>query len=201
MKNEHANQLPAFKAIRDYYQKLVPTFSEDELDALEECLLIRTIHKGDFLVKAGQVCQYVSFINKGLTRFYYTVEGKDISIGFVGEGGYTSEYESFLTRTPAVQNIGALTEVEVVDLSYEDMQMLYRKFPAFQEFGRKIAESLFIMLNQRNTALLALSPEDRYRNMIAHDFQLLQQVPQYMLASFIGVTPEHLSRIRKKISS
>ena len=100
-----------------------------------------------------------------------------------------------------MQNIGALTDVESVDLGFDDMQRLYKGYPVFQEFGRKIAEMLFIMLNQRNTALLALTPEERYRNMIVNSPLLLQQVPQYMLASFIGVTPEHLSRIRKKMSS
>jgi CRP-like cAMP-binding protein len=190
-----------FEAIRAYYRNLVPQITETELEALEACLLIRSIEKGDFIVKAGQVCQSVSFINKGMARVYYTFNGRDISIGFVGAGEYTSEYESFLTRKPAAQNIGALTDVEVVDLAFDDMQRLYNQYPVFQEFGRKICEKLFIMLNQRNTALLALSPEDRYRNMIANNTQLLQQVPQYMLASFIGVTPEHLSRIRKKMST
>ena len=189
-----------FDAIKAYYRNLVPTITEEELSVLQECLSVRHIQKGDFLVKAGQICKNVSFISKGLVRLYYTVDGKDISIGFAGEGDYTSEYESFLTRSPAAQNIGALTDVEVIDLGIDDMQRIYNQFPVFQEFGRKIAELLFIMLNRRNTALLALTPEDRYRNMIANNSRLLQQVPQYMLASYIGVTPEHLSRIRKKMS-
>jgi CRP-like cAMP-binding protein len=190
-----------FEAIRAYYKNLVPRLSVEELDALEECLLVREIPKGDFLVRAGQVCKYVSFVNKGLVRVYYTFDGKDISIGFAGTGEYTAEYESFLTRKPAAQNIGALVDTQVIDLGFEDMQRLYKQFSAFQEFGRKISEMLFVLLNQRNTALLALTPEDRYRNMIAGNPQLLQQVPQYMLASFIGVTPEHLSRIRRKMSA
>ena len=190
-----------FEAIKSYYRKLVPHISEIELEVLESCLSVRQIAKGDFLVKAGHVCHHVSFINKGLVRIYYTINGKDISVGFAGAGDYTSEYESFLTRKPAAQNIGALTNVEVVDLAFDDMQRLYKQYPVFQEFGRKIAEFLFIMLNRRNTALLATSPEDRYKNMIANNPSLLQQVPQYMLASYIGVTPEHLSRIRKKMSS
>lgn len=190
-----------FEAIRAYYKNLVPRLSDEELDALEECLLVREIPKGEFLVRAGQVCKYVSFVNKGLVRIYYTFGGKDISIAFAGTGEYTAEYESFLTRKPAAQNIGALVDTQVIDLGFDDMQRLYKQFSAFQEFGRKISEMLFVLLNQRNTALLALTPEDRYRNMIAGNPQLLQRVPQYMLASFIGVTPEHLSRIRKKMSA
>ena len=189
-----------FKEVKAYYQNLVPTITEMELAALEKCFTIRQLQKGDFLIKAGQVCRHVYFVNHGLLRIFYSFEGKDISIGFVGTGEYTSEYESFLTRQPAAQNIEALTDVEVVELGFDDVQFLYRQYPAFQEFGRKIAEMLFIMLNQRNTALLANSPEDRYRQMIENNSYLLQTVPQYMLASFIGVTPEHLSRIRKKMT-
>jgi CRP-like cAMP-binding protein len=190
-----------FEAIKAYYKNLVPRFTNEELDALEECLLVRDIPKGEFVVRAGQVCQYVSFVNRGLVRLYYTFDGKDISIGFAGAGEYTAEYESFLTRRPAAQNIEALTDTQVIDLGFNDMQRLYQQYPAFQEFGRKISEMLFVLLNQRNTALLALTPEERYRDMIAGNPQLLQQVPQYMLASFIGVTPEHLSRIRRKMSA
>jgi CRP-like cAMP-binding protein len=190
-----------FEAIKAYYHRLVPKLSEPEWEALEQCLVVKQIKKGEFLVKAGQVCNYVSFINSGLVRLYYTVDGKDISIGFARSGDYTSEYESFLMRRPAAQNIEALTDCEVIHLGYNEMQGLYKQHPNYQEFGRKIAEFLFIMLNQRNTALLVMSPEDRYRQMIHSNPELLQVVPQYMLASYIGVTPEHLSRIRKKISA
>ncbi len=189
-----------FEDVKAYYKKLVPRITETELAALEKCFTVRQLKKGDFLTKEGQVCRHVSFISKGLLRLYYSFEGKDISIGFAGSGSYTCEYQSFLTRKPASQNIEALTDAELVDLAYDDMQQLYARYASLQEFGRKIAEYLFIMLNERNTALLVLSPEERYRQMIVTNPSLLQHVPQYMLASYIGVTPEHLSRIRKKMS-
>ena len=150
------------------------------------------------MLNAKSECIFPGLFCQLIHEWFY---GKDISIGFVGAGEYTSEYESFLTQKPAAQNIGALTEVEVIDLAFDDMQRLYKLYPVFQEFGRKISEMLFIMLNQRNTALLALTPEERYTQMIQTNASLLQLVPQYMLASFIGVTPEHLSRIRRKLST
>jgi CRP-like cAMP-binding protein len=190
-----------FEAIKAYYLRLVPQLTETEWADFEQYLVVKQLQKGRFIVKAGQVCNYVSFINSGLVRLYYTVDGKDISIGFARAGDYTSEYESFLMRKAAAQNIEALTDCEVIDLAYEDMQTMYKRHSNFQEFGRKIAELLFIMLNERNTALLVLSPEERYRQMIQSNPHLLQVVPQYMLASYIGVTPEHLSRIRKKMAA
>jgi len=189
-----------FEAIRTYYKNLVPGITNEDLNALEAALVVKEIKKGEYLVKEGHVCRNVSFLNYGLLRIYYQVDGKDFSIGFVSKGDYTSEYESFLTRAPAAQNIEALADSQVVDLNYDSMQQLYKSHPVFQEFGRKIAEFLFIMLNRRNTALLVLSPEERYRQMIENNPSLMQQVPQYMLASYIGVTPEHLSRIRRKMT-
>jgi signal-transduction protein with cAMP-binding, CBS, and nucleotidyltransferase domain len=102
----------------------------------------------------------VTFINEGLVRLFYNADGKDVAIGFIGENEYTSEYESFLTRKPAAQNIDVLSDAVLIDLAYNDVQQLYKTYPAFQEFGRKIAERLFIMLNQRNTSLLILSPRN-----------------------------------------
>ncbi len=103
-----------FSSVKAYYKNLVPQITSSEWEALEKCLIVRQLKKGEFLVRAGQICKYVSFINSGLVRLYYSIDGKDISIGFAQQGDYTSEYESFLTRKPAAQNIEALTDVEVI---------------------------------------------------------------------------------------
>ncbi|MET0244486.1 MAG: Crp/Fnr family transcriptional regulator [Flavitalea sp.] len=189
-----------FEKIRLYYRSLVPRLTDGQLDDLCTKLIVKQVKKGEFIVRAGEVSRFVSFMNYGLARLFYTVDGKDISVAFFNPGDYIAEYESFLTRAPAQLSIEALADTEIVDLGYDDMQGLYKKHDAFQEFGRRISECLFINLNQRNTALLSLSPEDRYRHMIANQPALMQIVPQYMLASYIGVTPEHLSRIRRKMA-
>lgn len=189
-----------FEQVKTYYTTLVPGITEDDWNALEEKLTIQHLSKGDFLVRNGEVCRYVTFINKGLLRLFYLVDGREISTGFVAEENYISEYTSFLTRTPAALNIDALEDAELVQLSYEDMQKIYITHPVFEQFGRKIAELLFNMLSSQNTRLLTLPPEERYRHLIEHESFIIQRVPQYMIASFIGISPEHLSRIRRKKS-
>ncbi|RYG06512.1 MAG: Crp/Fnr family transcriptional regulator [Chitinophagaceae bacterium] len=190
-----------FDKIRQYYLSLVPRLTDAQLDVLDTKLIVRQVKKGEYIVRAGEVSRFVSFMNYGLAHLFYRIDdGKDISVAFFRDGDYIAEYESFLTRAPAQLSIEALADTEIVDLGYDDMQALYRDHDAFQEFGRRISECLFINLNQRNTALLSLSPEDRYRHMIASQPALMQLVPQYMLASYIGVTPEHLSRIRRKMA-
>lgn len=189
-----------FTQVKQYYLELIPKMSEIEWLALQEKLQIKFLQKGEILHQAGDICRYVSFINYGLVRFYYVVDGKEISTGFVPENQYVSEYESFLTQQPAPQCLDVLEDTEVIALSFNDMQHLYDEFPIFQVFGRKIAELLFIFLSRRNTMLLSLSPEAAYKSMLDNSPNLLQRIPQYMLASSLGITPEHLSRIRRKMA-
>jgi CRP-like cAMP-binding protein len=189
-----------FEKIKKYYKRLAPALTEDDLQVLEEKLTVQQLHKGDYLVRQGEVCRNVSFINFGLLRLFSIEDGKEICKGFVREDDYVSEYTSFLTQHPALENLEALEDCEVVNLSYINMQSLYKSNPVFEQFGRKIAEQLFIMLSTYNSSLLALTPEERYMIILDTQPEIIQRVPQYMIASYVGVSPEHLSRIRKKLS-
>jgi CRP-like cAMP-binding protein len=113
---------------------------------------------------------------------------------------YIAQYDSFLLQQPSAGSIDALEDCEMVNLSYADMQLLYRSHPVFQVFGRKIAEMLFIMVTSQTTRLLTMTPEERYQSVVQYQPFVIQRVPQYMIASYIGITPEHLSRLRRKMS-
>lgn len=189
-----------FDGIRQYYQELIPALSSEEWEELEKRLVIEEYPKGSMVCREGENCKGVYYINKGLARLYYTVDGREICTGFAKEGEYLSEYDSFLTQTPASQSMDVLEDTVVINLPYEKMQNLYSNYPIFNQAGRKIAEGLFILISRYNTRLLTLSPEDRYQYIIDNQYHLIQRVPQYMLASFIGISPEHLSRIRKKMT-
>ncbi|HZH66138.1 MAG TPA: Crp/Fnr family transcriptional regulator [Flavisolibacter sp.] len=190
-----------FDTIKTYYQRLVPNLHAEEWKALEQRLTIQQLKKGDCLSHQGDICRQVSFINKGLVRLFYVVDGKEICTGFVNENEYISQYDSFLTQQPSAGNIDALEDCELINLSYDAMQLLYKTHPVFETVGRKIAEMLFIMVTSQTTNLLTLTPEERYSSIIKYEPFIIQRVPQYMIASYIGITPEHLSRLRRKISS
>jgi len=189
-----------FDQIKAYYKKLVPALQEADWNELQEKLTIQQLDKGAFLTRQGEICRQVSFINKGLLRMYYQADGKEICTGFVAENEYIAQYESFLTHQPSLSAIDTLENCELINLSYDAMQAIYQSRPVFEIFGRKIAETLFIMISSQNTRLLALSPEERYLSVIEYQPFIIQRVPQYMIASFIGITPEHLSRLRKKMT-
>lgn len=189
-----------FDKIKKYYQKTLPGLQEEDWYALEERLNIQYLKKGELLTRQGEICRCVSFINKGLIRMFYVVDGKEISTGFLNEHEYIAQYDSFLMQQPSAGNIDALEDCELINLTYNDMQALYTSHPVFEIFGRKIAEMLFIMIMSQTTRLLTLKPEERYQSVIQYQPFVIQRVPQYMIASYIGISPEHLSRLRKKMA-
>jgi CRP-like cAMP-binding protein len=192
---------PIFYNIRQYYQQMLPGLSDQSWQEMEDRLTVEHYPKGSYICRQGDICKGVYYIQQGLVRLFYLIDGKEIATGFAKEGQYKSEYHSFLTQAPAVQSIDVLENTVAISLSYSNMQELYQMDPIFEQAGRKIAENLFVQISRHNTRLLTQTPEQRYQYIIENQYHLIQRVPQYMLASYIGITPEHLSRLRKKMAS
>jgi CRP/FNR family transcriptional regulator, anaerobic regulatory protein len=190
-----------FTRIKAYYKALAPGITETDWEALQSRLEIRQMKKGEYLVRAGQVCDDVAFINKGMVRVFLIKDGREVVQGLIDENNYISEYASFLTRQPSVVYIEMLEDGEVILLHYKAMQELYIAHPIFERVGRKIAEDLFLHFFHQTILASTLTPEERYLRLRAEQSLLLEKVPQYMIASYLGITPEHLSRIRRKLTA
>ena len=188
-----------FQYLKAYYKQLLPSLTEDNWKITEQVLKVRTYKKGELIVKEGQVCNNVSFINSGLVKMYFMVNGKEKIIGFCNELNYICDYQSFLTRKPANSYVQALENTEVVEISYDDLQMIYEKVPEANKLGRKIAEGLFLEMCEANHAEANETIIQRYRKVINEHPWLMQRVPQYMIASYLGITPEALSRIKSRV--
>ncbi|MCB9252791.1 MAG: Crp/Fnr family transcriptional regulator [Flavobacteriales bacterium] len=188
----------AFSQIKVFYQKLVPDITEEMWKELESKLVLKFFEKGEFYIEPGMVENHVTFINKGGFRCFTISQDKETISGFCFENEYISEYESFLMRKASGSYIQSLEPTEVVMLHYDDVQFFYKKYSQFQQFGRIIAENFLIEMFNRNNEIMSFTPEQRYDEILAKTPDLIQRVPQYMIASYIGVTPEALSRIRKR---
>ncbi len=187
-----------YRKLKEYYMSLMPTLTEEGWLLCESVLRIRTRKKGELLQKQGSVCNHVSFVNHGLLRMFSTWEDKEKVIEFFKEGDYTGDYRSFLLREPALTSLQALEDTEVAETTYEDLQMIYKKVPEANMIGRLIAEDLFIDMCLKSGGLTGDSVEHRYRCLTIEKPWLVQRVPQYMIASYLGVTPEALSRIKAR---
>lgn len=188
----------AYLKLKAYYYQLMPALTAEGWQIIEDVLSVRTIKKGDLLLKQGAFCNHVSFINHGLVRMYSIHDEKEKIVEFFKEGEYTSDYRSFLLREPALTSLQALEDTEVVQTTYEDLQMIYRRVPDANMIGRLIAESMFIDMCLKTSGVLGDSIEARYSSLTDEMPWLVQRVPQYMIASYLGITPEALSRMKSR---
>jgi CRP-like cAMP-binding protein len=190
--------MQTFDSIKRSLDKYID-LTEDEFEIFCSYLEKQTLKKKEVFLRAGDVCRHVFFINSGCMRYFYTVDGEERIGQFFTENDWFTEYESFLTQRPSTQTIDALEPCDLLVLSYQHLQMLYTVIPKFERFGRLMAEQNFIGVKHRYSPLLNETPEARYLHLIQTRPQLIQRIPQHYLASFLGIKPESLSRIRKRI--
>src|SRR5258708_7988768 len=172
---------------------------EATLELMKPCITQRSIPKNDFLLQAGAICKKVTFVSKGACYMYRDTGEKEEVIEFYFEGMLNSDYVSFIKQEPSVNYIRALEDMEVEDISYDDLQYLYANVPPVNQVGRIITERLYCGIIARMISYQNDSPEVRYQKLIQQRPALLQRVPQYLIASLLGVTPVGLSKIRKRL--
>jgi CRP-like cAMP-binding protein len=176
-------------------------FTDEELFLFMQRLKPVSLKKYTFYLKEGQVCKSMVIVYKGGLRYFSRGEKGDYTIGFAFEGEWIGDYESFLLQTPSPDFIEALEDCELFTLSYADMQALYQHSQRFERFGRIIAEKLFIDVAKSKRNLMIQSAEDRYLELLATQPHIFERLPQHLIASYLGIQPQSLSRIRAKISN
>lgn len=162
-------------------------------------LLVMECKKKELILEEGQVCKYSYFINHGCLRYFYNLDGQENTAQFFFENGWYADYGSFLTGKPSKQNIDTLEKSQLLLLSSTDLQNLYREIPKFERFGRLMAENAFLGIRQRSEMLENLSAEKRYLQLIKERPKVFERIPQHYVASYLGIQPPSLSRIRKRI--
>ncbi len=161
----------------------------------------REIKKRGYLLKEGQICKNIDFIVEGCARIYANYDGKDVTCQFFFENGFLNEISSFVTQTPAVFSIGAIENCKLLSISKIDIDKLYEHNMNTIKLGRKIMEQVAIFAINRNVEINTLTAKDRYLRLIEERPKVMSRVPLHMIASYIGITPEALSRIRKEITT
>ena len=187
-----------YALLRRYVGQFI-TVTDEEWRLHEAALRRRNLKKGEWLLKKGDVCQHVSFINYGCFRIYNIVKGEELTTDFSFEGNYITDYSSFLTQKPSAAYIIAQEDAEVMELHYNDMQVLYEKIPSWQKYGRLITEFIYTKVVERAQSLLFDSPEELYIRLMKERPKVIENIPQRYIASYLGIQPESLSRIRKRM--
>ncbi|MFZ6014004.1 MAG: Crp/Fnr family transcriptional regulator [Bacteroidota bacterium] len=173
--------------------------SKDEMEVFTSILKPRKLKKRQYLLQAGDVCRFEHFINKGCLRAYMVNDkGQEHNVMFGIEGWWISDLYSFLTDTPATLHIEALEDSEVFCIEKPDVERLYREVPKFERFFRIILQNAFIASQQRILAEISQTAEERYNAFVKKYPAFEQRIPQNQIASYLGITPETISRIRRQ---
>ncbi len=179
----------------------IEPLTEEEILAITETSVIKTYPKGTVLLKEGEVSKECYFILSGLVREFHIRDGEEVTTNFYSEEQWVLSATSFISGAPANHYFTTLEETVVVVGGAEKEQELYARFPRFVEISKTIMEKGFAEQQNRMSLFLTSTPEERYLSLLDNSPKLIQRVPQYQLASYIGVKPESLSRIRKRLAS
>ena len=159
----------------------------------------RKVNKGKFLFHRGDICDFVAFTYKGCLRSFVLKEGKEYTLFFHTENQTFGDYESFQKNKPACFSCQAIEDSEVLIFNHQAM-VLFEKAPGGQKLLRLVAEDLAFLLRDKLLSLLIDTPQERYLKLIETQPELLQRIPQYYLASYLGIEPESLSRLKRRVN-
>ncbi|MGA9639144.1 Crp/Fnr family transcriptional regulator [Flavobacterium sp.] len=183
------------------YLQYFGLLTDDEIDNLISLSRKRHLEKTDYFVRQGEVCKEVAFILKGSLRsFYISDKGEEVTYCLLFPNNFITAYSSYITGQSTVENMQAITPVEILVISKEDIDALATKSVNLVYFLKTIAEQQYIELEKRIFQLQNNNALERYENLIKTHPEYVLQIPLQYLASYLGITQRHLSRIRKQFS-
>jgi CRP-like cAMP-binding protein len=156
------------------------------------------VRKKERLLKIGEVCTHIYFIEKGLFRCYYESGSTEVCAWFMKENDVIVSVGSFFTQSPSYQAICSMEESRVHSITFDELQRAYRLFPEFNFIGRKLTEKYYDLCEDRLYSLRMKKAAERYRYFLECQPELARRVPSTYIASYLGITSETLSRIKKK---
>ena len=177
------------------------SLTKEEEDLLLSKVNHRTYLKGQYILQAGDICKFQTFIFSGKVRtFYLDNNGNEHIVAFGIENWWVGDICSFATQTPAEFNTQCLEKTTVVQISHDNMEQLYSEIPKLERYFRIIIQAAYGNMSKRLVRNHSMSAKERYLQFINSYPEIAQRVPQYMIASYLGITKEFLSHLRKQIS-
>ncbi len=182
----------------NYFSRIMP-ITKEEADAIAATMVIKHYKKGDVLLKEGQISTEAYFVLEGCVRQYYIIDGEERTANFFTEEQWVISLNSFSNNLPSNHYMACATDCYLVVGNREKEEDLYRRFPKLETISRKVMEKVFAEQQELMSTYTTDTPEQRYVKLLNSRPELFQKIPQYQIASYIGVKPESLSRIRKRI--
>lgn len=187
------------KTFLEFLRKFIP-ISQEEYDALIlPCVIKRRFDKKSIITFAGEIENYMNFIDKGLLRKYYKKESEEINTQISYEGHIIHAQESFHSRTPSEYTIETIEPVELTSITFECLEKIYSSSEKMQQLGRLVITATMVLKDKWQSQLVKLSPRERFINFVTKHPELMQRVPQKYLASYLNIKPETFSRFKHMV--
>lgn len=189
-----------FEILRRHFDKRV-SVTDEEFSRCRTFFTLKHVRKHQFLLQAGDICKNIAFVTSGCLRSYtIDTRGNEHVVQFAIEDWWISDLHSFLAGTPAEDNIDALEDSTVLLIDRDSREQLLTSVPQMERFFRLLLEANFLATRRRVTDSLSKSAEERYLTFLKNYPNLVQRIPLNQIASYLGITPQSLSRIRKELT-
>lgn len=175
-------------------------FKGDDLDKVVGAFKMQTFEKNDLVVTEGKTSRYIGFVDSGLFQYYVIKDGVEITSYVNVPDTWLASVMSFVSEKPSLENIRALTKGSIYMISKPNLRELVNTIPAFKDFYIALLEQSIVGIDESRHDLIVLTADQRYAKLLKSQPHLLQQIPLQHLASMLGITPRHLSRIRNNIT-
>ncbi len=190
-----------FESFLNYLRNYVNLTQEEET-VLTSFLLFKKYKKRQYFLMEGDVCRYQAYVLKGCFRSYYIdKEGKEVNLMFSTENWWIGDLASYIVKDPSKLNIEALEDCEIFAIEKQHMDLLFQKIPKIERFFRILFQNALISSQNRIINNLTLTAKDNYLSFVNKYPDFEQRIPQYHIASYLGITPEFLSQIRKQLTT
>lgn len=185
------------EALQQYFASV--GFTKQDIEKISECFVSKHLSKGSYFVQEGKTSRYLGFIEKGFLQYYIVLEGEEKTTYSAGENNFVASLVSFLKQVPAKENIRAVVDSDLWLIERNQLKQLQNDIPSFKTFYVELLEWQICCIDESRLDAIMLNAQQRYEKMLVKEPELIQKIPLQYLASILGVTPRHLSRIRSNI--
>jgi CRP-like cAMP-binding protein len=187
------------KSLHAFLNKFIPLSLDEYNELIAPCIIKRHFNKKSIITAAGEVENYIHFIESGLARKYYKKENEEINTQISYEGHIIHAQESFHSRTPSEYSIETIEPTELASITYECLEKLYSSSEKMQRLGRLVITTTMVLKDKWQSRLVKLSPRERFIEFVTNHPELMQRVPQKYLASYLNIKPETFSRFKHMV--
>ena len=185
-----------YHALKKRIERLSP-LTDEEWSLFEAKWKRKTASKNDYLLKPGQVESKFYYVHSGVHRMFGDKEGEEVNVGFAYNGDYSGMFDSFLSQKPTDMYLQAITDCKMLYISYQDLMGMFDRFKSIERWGRLFNAEMLIAMARRQMESRSYSAEEKFQRLWDQSPHIFQLVPQKYLATYLGMTPETFSRLRK----